>query len=316
MMLNIKKKKFEMSDSSFSLVTFEDIDLITHYLKKAKYQESNHNIINMFLWQDLFPLFKHVNENYILIMSKHNNVHFLFMPLCDKEYIKEGLLKGQELFQQMGLDFVLSALTKEVKDIAWLLFDNAEVCTARNGYDYIYTRDSIVTLSGKKLQKRRNLLNKFKKEYEDRAYLAPIHTVVREILVFLGELAEDVDDEYLIHERNGIVNILGQIDLFDYQGAALFIDNKVKGFIITSLIDETMVQVNVEKADKNIPGIFQYLESEYFKMFYPEIQYINKEDDMGRLNLRKAKLANKPITLIKKYRLCKGVCDDNQSECD
>ena len=305
-----------MNDSSFSLVTTEDIDLITHYLKKAKYQESNHNIINMFLWQDMFPLFKFVDKNFMLIMSKHNDTHFLFMPLCDKEFVKEGLLKGQELFQQMNLDFVLSVTTKEVKDTALQLFDNLQVCTARDGYDYVYTRESIVTLSGKKLQKRRNLLNKFKKEYEDRVFLAPIHTVVPEVLQFFSDYLEETDDDYLIHERNGIVNLLGHIEIFDYQGAALFVDNQVKGFIITSLVDDTMVQINIEKADKTIPGIYQYLESEYFKMFYNEIQYINKEDDMGRLNLRKAKLASKPIKLIKKYRLCQGVCDDNQSQCE
>ncbi len=304
-----------MSNSSFSLVTYEDIDAISHFLKKTKYHESNHNIINMFLWQDMFPLFKFESKHYMLLMSKHKEVHFLFMPLCEEKYIEDGLLKGQELFHKMGLDFVLSATTSKVRDIACNLFEGLNVSTARDGYDYIYDRDSVVTLSGKKLQKRRNLLNKFKNQYEDIAHLAPIHSVVREVVDFFNGQVDEDDDEYLIHERNGIFNLLGHIDFFDYQGAALLINNQVKGFIITSLVDETMVQINVEKADKNIPGIFQYLESEYFKMFYPDIQYINKEDDMGRVNLRKAKLASKPIKLIKKYRLCQGVCNDNQSKC-
>ena len=297
-------------NESLQLVTLADIEILTHYLKQANYLESNHNIINMYIWQDMFPLYRYIDADYALIMSKHKETHFLFMPLCQPQHIEKALLKGKELFKSMKLDFVISAATSEFKDLATQMFDNFHVSNARDGYDYVYTRESVVTLAGKKLQKRRNLYNKFVREYQGRVMMTPIHSVIPLVIEFMELLNEDIDDEYQIYERNGIINLLGHLESFDYNGAALLIDGEIKGFLITSLLGETMVQINIEKADKNIPGIYQYMESEYFKMFYPDIQYINKEDDMGKDNLRHAKLASKPIFLIEKYRLCEGVCHD------
>lgn len=297
---------------NFELVTLEDVALIDYYLKKAKHQESNHNLINMFIWKSMFPLYKYVEKDFMLLVSKHLSQPFLFMPLCEKQHIEKAIKKGKQLFDQEGLTFIMSATTNAVKEVAVSLFNDLVITKARDGYDYVYEKEKIISLSGKKLQKRRNLLNKFKRDYEDRVMLAPLHCLVDEVKAFLLTLDEDVNDEYLQHERLGIVLFLDNLELFDYQGAVLLIDREVKGFIVTSLLDETMVQINVEKADKSVAGIFQYLESEYFKMFYPDIQYINKEDDMGRENLRKAKLASKPIKMIEKYRLCQGDCDDKK----
>lgn len=299
-----------IKDDSLQLLSLSDIEVLTHYLKKANYLESNHNLMNMFIWQDMFPIYRYIDKDYVLLMSKHKETHFCLMPLCEPVHVHKALLKGKELFENMRLDFVISAATSEFKDLALSYFDNFKVSTARDGYDYVYSRDSIVSLSGKKLQKRRNLYNRFVREYEGRTSLAPLHSVISLVLSYMEALNEEIDDEYQVHERNGIINLLGHLELFDYQGAALFIDDEIKGFIITSLLDDTMVQINIEKADKTIPGIYQYLESEYFKMFYPDILYINKEDDMGKDNLRQAKMASKPLFLIEKYRLCEGDCHD------
>ncbi len=305
-----------MIQPSFSLVTFDDIPLLKKYIQTCQYQESNHNLINIFTWQTLFPVYKYINEHYVLLISKHKDLIFLYMPLCKPEYVDQALLEGRKLFKQAQIPFVMSTYTQAMKDHALTLFPTMHVCTARDSDDYVYEKEKLITLSGKKHQKRRNLYNKFLREYEGRVQLVAIHSRILEVCQFFMEHAEEVEDEYLHHERTGILHVLTHLDVFDHQGAALLIDQVVKGFIITSTIDEQMVQVNIEKADKSIPGIYQYMESEYFKMFYPDVQYINKEDDMGRPNLRKAKLANKPIKMITKYRLCEEVCDACKSESD
>ncbi len=304
-----------MIESEFSIVTFDDIPLLTEYLRKANYQESNHNIINMFMWQTMFPLFKYVTDDYVLLLGKHGDLLFLYMPLCEPQTIKHALLDGQRLFKQAKIPFVLSTFTRKMKSIALEIFPMMHACTARDGYDYVYDREKIVTLSGKKHQKRRNLLNRFVREYQGRAQLVPIQSFLKETIEFFEHSYENSDNDYLIHERTGILHVLTHLELFDTQGAALLIDQEVKGFLVTSFLTQDMVQINIEKADKTIPGIFQYMESEYFKLFYPDVKYINKEDDMGHLNLRKAKMASKPVKLIAKYRLCEEGHDACKGQC-
>ena len=42
----------------FDPVTVDDYPLIQRYLSLAQYEESNHNLVNMILWIDSYPLFK------------------------------------------------------------------------------------------------------------------------------------------------------------------------------------------------------------------------------------------------------------------
>ena len=300
----------------FSVVTAQDIPLLKTYLAKASYHESNHNLINMFMWQSMFPLYKYVDERFVLLLGLVDNKLFFYMPLCAPEDFNEAIIKAKALAKQANIPFVLSAFTKAQHDQVKQLYPNMFSCLARDGFDYVYQGEKLISLSGKKLQKRRNLYNQFVKNYQGRYQLADLQAYIPQVRSFLKQWMGDAEpDRYLRHEQIGIEFILEHFDQFEAKASVLLLDGEVKGFLIASTLSQTMIQFNIEKADKRFPGIYQVLEKEFMLAHFPTIAFVNREDDMGYENLRQAKLANQPSELIEKYRLCEEVDDVCKSRC-
>ncbi|MPM46329.1 hypothetical protein SDC9_93027 [bioreactor metagenome] len=62
-----------------------------------------------------------------------------------------------------------------------------------------------------------------------------------------------------------------------------------------------MGQINVEKADEKIRGLYQAILKEFLLRNFMDLPYLNREDDMGKDNLRQAKMAYNPVFMIEKF---------------
>ena len=74
--------------------------------------------------------------------------------------------------------------------------------------------------------------------------------------------------------------------------------------LIGGMINEDTFDVHFEKAEGSIQGAYPMVCREFVRMLmakYPNLKYINREDDMGLENLRRSKLSYKPLYLLKKY---------------
>lgn len=171
--------------------------------------------------------------------------------------------------------------------------------------DYVYLCEKLKTFAGKKLQKKRNHLNAFYKEYAGRwEYEAFNADNVKECEAFLRQWHAEDPDEFLQAERRGVFRILELFGQIPYRGGLIRIDGEVKAFAIGSWLSARMCQENIEKADDEIRGLYQAIMKEWLAHEFDEAEYVNREDDMGHENIRQAKLAYHPEFLIEKYRLC------------
>ena len=289
----------------FDPVTVDDYPLIQRYLSLAQYEESNHNLVNMILWIDSYPLFKCQNENWLLLLGVHEGTLFIYMPLCRPEYFKEAILAAKAIFERYRLPFVLSCFTKEAAQWFADTFPNTCLEENRDSADYVYLCEKLKTFAGKKLQKKRNHLNAFYKEYEGRwQYESFNKDNVAECVEFLKQWHADDPDAFLQAERQGVFRILSLFGQIPYRGGLIRIDGQVKAFAIGSWLSDRMCQENIEKADDEIRGLYQAVMKEWLIHEFDQAEYVNREDDMGHENIRQAKLAYHPEFLIEKYRLC------------
>ena len=63
------------------------------------------------------------------------------------------------------------------------------------------------------------------------------------------------------------------------------------------------MDVHFEKGDADYPGAYAVINREfarYLREKYPELKYLNREDDMGKAGLRKAKLSYNPHHMVEK----------------
>jgi len=288
----------------FRPVEIEDISLISTYLEYAQYEESNHNIVNLFLWRRYFPLWMYHEENYLLLIGIHKGKLFSYMPLCRPEYFDEALLKAKRLFDQYGIPFELSCFTKQPKDWVTQRLPQMRALMEAEASDYIYETDKLRTLAGKRLQKRRNNFNTFIKTYEGRyTYEALDASNIADVIEFLEAWPHIDDSEYSRYERLGSKDVLDLFGTLPYQGGLIRVDRVVKAFIIGSISSKRMAQINIEKADPTIRGLYQAIEKLFLESNYHDYPYTNREDDMGIESLRRAKQALYPCCMIEKYRI-------------
>lgn len=291
--------------NDFLPLTLEDLPKVQKYLDLRQFEESNHNLVNMIIWIEWYPLFCIEEERYLILLGIHEGELFIYMPLCEEQYFEEAILKAKSIFDKYGVPFVLSSFTKEAMDKVLKLFPEYCACSARGSFDYIYSVEKLSTFAGKKMQKKRNHLNAFYQEYGQRYVYEKLNEEnVEECKKFLENWKAGVEDEYLHAERKGTMRVLNLFGKVDYQGGCIRIDGEVKAFAIGTKLSERMCQENIEKADSEIRGLYQAMMKEFLCHEFSDFEYVNREDDMDYENIRHAKMAYNPEFLIEKFRLC------------
>ena len=284
----------------FKPVTFDDISIIKKYLALHHYEESNHNVVNIMEWLELYPLYEYHEDDYMILIGTYKDEYFMYMPLCQKGKELEVINIGKHLMDACDIPFTMSCFEEEIMRIVKDKYPDARIIDVRDGYDYVYELDKLRSFSGKKLQKKRNHLNNFMKTYEGRYHYETINqSNLDEVIAYVETLA--IDDETLAYEKSGIIKVLKHLDILEARGGLIKIDGKIEAFLIASILSETMVQENIEKSNHEINGLAQMLIKEFFSHEYQEYIYLNREDDMGKENLRQSKLSYQPCHLISKY---------------
>ena len=171
----------------------------------------------------------------------------------------------------------------------------------RDNYDYIHDIDSMAALAGKKLHGKRNFCNRFEKTHDWAFFpLGPERS--DECLALLGEWEKEKDGGNR-EETQAIRRAFDDWDRMELLGGVLFADARPAAFTIGERIAPDTVDIHFEKAISGVPGAYPMVAREFARMVkddYPEIKFLNREEDMGRENLRKAKQEWYPLYLLEK----------------
>ena len=157
------------------------------------------------------------------------------------------------------------------------------------------------------MHKKKNLLNKFMKEYDGRyAYETLGPDNIEEIEQFHEKWLDErkIYDKYhcIDDEEEGIYRLFGNCHSIECQMGGVRIDGELKAYTIGSYDPALkMAMIHIEKADVNYTGLYNYINQQFLLHEYPDAVLVNREED----NLRQAKLSYKPLRLEEKYTLIK-----------
>jgi hypothetical protein len=182
-------------------------------------------------------------------------------------------------------------------------FGDLEICTDRNDADYLYQRDALVSLAGRKYSAQRNHIHKFEHTAPD-WYFETIGSEnmdkARQFFAFYKQTVHK--DSVLFDEEERIIDeIFDNYALYGMFGGILCTHGRAIGLSIGEIYKDTLY-VHVEKGDISYPGVYQMLSHQFCVTFAsPDVVYVNREDDMGDPGLRKSKLSYHPYALLDKY---------------
>ena len=130
--------------------------------------------------------------------------------------------------------------------------------------------------------------------------------MAEEAMEFLQEFnaRKDVPDHervMLEMEAEAMSDVLHNLEAVGYLAGAIRICGKMEAIAIGGRLNRNTITEHVEKANINYRGLYQAINNEFCKAVAKNFKFINREEDMGIPNLRKAKLSYKPVKLVEKY---------------
>ena len=87
-------------------------------------------------------------------------------------------------------------------------------------------------------------------------------------------------------------------------GYFLLVGGAILAMTMGSRLSEITFDIHFEKAREDVPGAYNAVNchfARYLRLKYPEVKYLNREDDMGLEGLRTAKLSYRPHHMVEKY---------------
>lgn len=181
--------------------------------------------------------------------------------------------------------------------------DMFDVHFERDLCDYFYLSEDLINLKGRRYQPKRNLISQFIKNNNwsyERITDENIHDCLEMSRLWLqsskSEHREDLEYEFrIISKAFENYNELG------YVGGLLRADGKVVAYTMGERLSAESFCVHFEKAFADIKGAYPTINQQFVKNELSGYKYIDREDDAGIENLRKAKLSYHPVIIADKY---------------
>ncbi|MCQ2551325.1 MAG: phosphatidylglycerol lysyltransferase domain-containing protein [Clostridia bacterium] len=298
-----------MLEKNFENATAEDLEELKRYFAGYEYRSSGHTYSSMFMWGPEYDVSWQVIEGYLWTISSYVNekgekVLYSTMPLTLNTYDKDNFaLSIKKVKEKMG-KLVMYQVPNHMVDFIRKAWDGPiKVIEDRDSADYVYRREKLENLPGRALHKKKNNLNAFIKNYD---FVAEDlrEEDVPEAIDFALSFNEDKetktrqDASVLEKESLAITRALENRDLYIVR--VIKLEGKIKALAIGALYSEKEAVEHIEKADPTIRGLFQAINQDFVKRLPKEVELINREEDMGIENLRKAKGEYQPALMYEK----------------
>lgn len=210
------------------------------------------------------------------------------------------------LIEQMLEQGITCFLGADERYKQWMeeTFPNQFKFTESRNFDYIYARDALATLSGKKLASKRNHINAFEQahQWETRPITAENLPEIRVFNDWWCRENNCESEDSLAWEGCAVRRGLKHFEELGFYGLALYADGKLCAFSYGERLGKQGFCVHAEKADAQLRGAYPMINRELVRSLPEDVLWINREDDAGDEGLKKAKMSYRPIELLKKYR--------------
>ncbi|MDR1115353.1 MAG: phosphatidylglycerol lysyltransferase domain-containing protein [Tannerella sp.] len=292
---------------SFKPITIEDRAAITAFTFPGDLLNCDYAFANMCSWSFLYESEYAIMNDFLFLrfyVEQKGRRHLAYMFPVGNGDLKTAIEIMEDDAEHAGYSLLILGVTPDSKDKINAAFpESFTYITERDFFDYIYLREDLVTLKGKRLQPKRNHINKFEKQYEY-AYLPITPDIIGQCMeverIWCKANINENDREDLAHEHRSMTFAMNRFDELGLQGGTIVVDGKIIAFTYGSPINSHTFGVHVEKADVSYEGIFSVINREFASRIPEQYTYINREEDLGIPGLRKSKLSYNPVILLEK----------------
>ena len=292
----------------FTRITPEDREIYNKYLCCGDPRGCEYSFVNMSIWGRQYLAEAH---GCMVVFSQFNRRTVYPFPVGSGD-VKAALEAVMADARERGIPCRITGMLEEDCRMLETLFPGKfRFHSDRDSFDYVYDIHDLADLKGRKYQRKRNHCNRFRQEfpnYEVQPITEALIPQVRELsqLWYRQKLEENPQGDYHM-EKAALTRALDHYTALGLEGLVLRIGEEIVAFTMGSFQCCNIIDVHFEKALSQAEGAYPVINFEfarYLREKYPQVQYLNREDDMGLEGLRKAKLSYCPHHLVEKSWAC------------
>lgn len=283
----------------FNSFTAEDVEKLNPLLRSRGEISCESTFINLLMWQSLYGNRYCINNGILFLRSSFKNFFLYSIPFGD---VKQGF---EELRRDTGLEYptIWAQDGARLDRFCELYGRYYNITESRDDFDYIYLKENLAELKGKKFHQKRNHISAFSRQFEWR-YEPLCAGNVNDIKLCSKRWFEEnggYADQTLDTEHSGINLILDNFEKLGVMGGAIRVRDEIAAFTLASAVNDMVCDIHVEKALSEFSGAYSVINREFARALPSSFKYLNREDDMGLDGLRRAKLSYHPDFMVKKY---------------
>ena len=292
----------------FQRIRPEDRETYNPYLQSGKVRGCEYSFANLYLWGRQQAA---VLNGQMVLFSQFDRKSVYPYPAGegDKKPVLEAIIQDS---QKRGIPCRITGLDSEDMDQMEKMFPGQfRYHCDRDSYDYVYAIDDLADLKGRKYQRKRNHYNRFRDTF-------PYYTIepireenlpqVKQMLEDWYAQRQEIDPNGDYHmEQAAIYKALRHYEQLDLEGIILLNEDRILAMTIGSRLAPDTFDIHFEKASAEADTAYTVINCEFARFLrerHPEVQFLNREDDLGIEGLRKAKLSYYPHHLVEKCWAC------------
>ena len=294
----------------FKDIDMESRELLNPYFDLVDYEACEYCFNTLYMWQHLYKTGYYIGDGFAVIVAEYEGNTFSILPLAKKEDMPRVIKFVIDYFEKEQKKIYFRGITKEVVDYLKENYpDKFDYTEERDLFDYVYDGDSMRELKGRKNVKKRNHINYFLKEYEGRFEYRLLDENDFDACLKLveewtsnkeenGQVDEEMEEELIGIKKlfNSFLVIKDKLKI-----AGIFIDGKLEAFTMGEYLNHNMALIHIEKANPSIRGLYPYINQQFLVNEFSDVEFVNREEDLGIEGLRKAKLSYHPVKFVEKY---------------
>lgn len=293
----------------FRPITHTDMEQIFSFLQMEPGRTTDFSYAGVLMWVDYFKYEFAIAQDTLFIKGVVEND--TQTPAFSMPVGKLPLSKSLEMIRSYCRSNAIPPVLSAVPEYAIPALEEAGISSINpleDWGDYLYDAKMLSTLTGKKMSKKRNHVNKFDSLYPEARMENLDASNVERAIQFMTTVEDEGDNVPMaVEERRMTRKLLELIKEGDIrlEGAILMIGEDVAAFTIGDVKGDTLY-VHVEKASRAYEGSYEKINKEFAALMcarHQEIKYINREDDSGDEGLRRAKQSYHPVEILNKYNI-------------
>lgn len=288
----------------------KDKKIFNRYLAYSVHELAAYSFANIYIWKALYDIEWVLIKNSLCVFFRDSLGCFMYLaPLAknlQSEAVEQAFKIMEKINEHKNICRIENIPRKDLADYRSLGY----LCSEKYP-DYLCLRSDLAFFKGNKFKSQRAAYNYFIKHYDFRVGALKLANQEDCLNLFDSWIkerkAQNNDAVYcgmLEDNRKVIQKAFTNYKQLGLEGIVVRVDKDIKAFSFGYRLNGNTFCILYEITDLAIKGLAPFI----FRQFSQELsgyKYINIMDDSGLENLRKTKLAYKPVRLVSAFIVTK-----------